>query len=139
MNELDTLLKKLKFLVVDDMSSIQGMVKSCLIDLGAEHIELCSNGSEAWKKLQSTHIDLVVCDWDMPKMTGIDLLRNVRANDNLKDLPFLLLTATTEKTLVKQAIELGVNEYLTKPFQPKELEFRVIKMLTKLLNKRVLL
>lgn len=108
-----------------------GLITSCLRELGAEKIQTASNGELAWKMLNKNRYDLIICDWDMPKMTGYQLLKLVRESQLHQHIPFLLLTAATEKKLVLDAVQAGVSDYLAKPFQPKELEYRIIKLLRK--------
>ncbi len=108
-----------------------GLIISCLRELGAEKIQTASNGELAWKMLNKNRYDLIICDWDMPKMTGYQLLKLVRESQLHQHIPFLLLTAATEKKLVLDAVQAGVSDYLAKPFQPKELDYRIIKLLRK--------
>lgn len=129
MQDINTLLKRINILVVDDMEAIRSMVKACLRNLGALNIDIAIDGDDAWKKLNQKNYHLVVSDWDMPKMSGLQLLQKVRGCDEHKHIPFLLLTASTEKDRVISAINSGVNDYLTKPFTQKDLEYRVIKLL----------
>jgi two-component system chemotaxis response regulator CheY len=131
MQDPSKLLKKINILIVDDMEAIRSMIKACLRELGAAKITSTFNGEEAWKIIQNQRIDMIVCDWDMPKTTGLELLQLVRSKEETKHIPFLMLTASNEKGRVVSAVEAGVNDYLSKPFQPKELEFRVIKLLRK--------
>jgi two-component system chemotaxis response regulator CheY len=125
------LLTEINILVIDDMDSMLGLITTCLKRLGAEKIMTSTNGQHAWKELNKQSIDLIVCDWDMPKMSGLQLLKLVRESEMHKHIPFLLLTASTEKSRVLEALQEGVSDYLAKPFQPKELEFRIIKLLRK--------
>ena len=131
MQDPSKLLKKINILIVDDMEAIRSMIKACLRELGAAKITSTFNGEEAWKIIQNQRIDMIVCDWDMPKTTGLELLQLVRSKEETKHIPFLMLTASNEKGRVVSAVEAGVNDYLSKPFKPKELEFRVIKLLRK--------
>lgn len=131
MNSPEQIIKTINILVVDDMESIRSVINSCLKELGAERVLLSSNGESAWKVLKHTRIDLIICDWDMPELSGLELLVRVRKSEPHKHIPFLMLTATTEKEKVVSAIAAGINDYLAKPFQPKELEYRVIKLLRK--------
>ncbi len=131
MEQFEKLLKEIRVLVVDDMESIRNVINSCLRELGVEHTVQANNGEAAWRVLNETRIDMIVCDWDMPQITGIEFLRMVRDAEEHKHIPFLMLTAEAEKDRVRSAIQAGVNDYLTKPFQPKELEYRVIKLLRK--------
>jgi two-component system chemotaxis response regulator CheY len=131
MNEPSIILKKINILVVDDLSSILALITTCLKELGAENIAAANHGVRAWDILNKKSIDLIVCDWDMPKMTGLELLKLVKQSNSHKHIPFLLLTASTEKHRVLEALKAGVDDYLTKPFTPKELDFRIIKLLRK--------
>lgn len=131
MEDIKILLKKMNILVVDDMDAIRGMIKATLRDLGAENIDLAINGQDGWSRLKTKTYHMIISDWDMPKMTGIELLQTVKASEEHKHIPFLLLTASTEKARVMDAVKAGVDDYLSKPFQPKQLHFRVIKLLPK--------
>ena len=127
----EKLLSQINILTVDDMEAIRSMISGVLRNMGATNVEVAINGEAAWKTINSKRIDLIICDWDMPKMTGIELLQKIRESVEFKHIPFLLLTATTERERVLAAVKAGVTDYLSKPFQPKELEYRVIKMLGK--------
>lgn len=131
MDKIEKIFQTLNVLVVDDMETMRNMANACLKDLGVKKIYIQNNGLDAWNQLKNTHIDIIICDWDMPKMSGIELLKLVRDSEQHKHIPFLMLTATTEKQSVASAIEAGVSDYLSKPFQPKELAYRVIKLLRK--------
>lgn len=126
------LIGKIHILVADDMEAIRTLVRASLRRIGAKHVEIAFDGESAWNVLQKKHIDLIICDWEMPKMNGLDLLAKIKESGQFKDIPFLLLTATTEKPLVMKAVNAGVTDYLSKPFKPSELEYRVIKMLRKI-------
>lgn len=106
-----------KILLVDDVASMRNMAKSLLWDAGLKSIQDTDNGSNALKYLKSHPVDLIICDWTMPEMSGLDLLKEVRQDDNLKSIPFLMLTASSDINYVKQAISEGVTDYITKPFQ----------------------
>lgn len=123
---------KIHILVADDMEAIRTLVRASLRRIGAKHVEIAFDGESAWNVLQKKHIDLIICDWEMPKMNGLDLLAKIKESGEFKDIPFLLLTATTEKALVMKAVDAGVTDYLSKPFKPSELEYRVIKILRKI-------
>jgi len=131
MDSLEEKFKALQVLVVDDMDSSRNLVNSCLNELGVKRTILAPNGSVAWTQLQNTSIDIIICDWDMPQLSGLELLRLVRASRQYCGIPFLMLTGSTEKEKVIDAIEAGASDYLTKPFSPKDLEYRVIKLLSK--------
>lgn len=131
MENLEKVFKSLDVLVVDDMEAMRSMVSGCLRELGVQRIHASPNGRVAWSQIQNRKIDMIICDWDMPEISGLDLLRLVRESDKYKSIPFLMLTATIDKNSVMEALGLGVNDYLSKPFKPKELEYRVIKLLRK--------
>jgi len=123
------ILERMNILVVDDMDSMVSVIKACLANLGAKKVNTAANGAEAWKMLQHQRIHLILSDWDMPKMTGLELLKKVRSSVDHCDIPFLLITATHDRDKVLSAIQTGVNEYVAKPFEAKELEYRVVKLL----------
>lgn len=131
MHNLEETIKNISILIVDDMETMRSMVKSCVKELGAEQIFMAGNGELAWKILTSKRVDLIICDWDMPEVSGFELLKRVRGSELHNHIPFLMLTATTEKQSVVGAIEAGANDYLAKPFKPKDLEYRVAKLLRK--------
>jgi two-component system chemotaxis response regulator CheY len=107
---------KIKTLVVDDMSSMRALVKASLRQFGVNDVVECSDGAQALETLKRFPIHLVISDLNMPKMDGLALLRAVRAEPALAKMPFILLTSRGEIELVKEAIALGVSNYITKPF-----------------------
>lgn len=111
----------IRILLVDDVSSMRGVAKMFLADAGYVNIEETSDGKKALHLLEHNKFDLIISDWDMPIMSGIDLLKAVKANDKLKDIPFLMLTATSKSDYVQAAIKAGVSDYIAKPFQPQTL------------------
>ncbi len=123
------LLDKIRILVVDDMEAILTLVRVSLRNMGVKNVEIAFDGESAWKILEKKPIDLIICDWEMPKMNGLELLTRIKESTQLKDIPMLLLTATTEKSLGMKALDAGVSDYLSKPFRPSDLESRVTKML----------
>lgn len=132
MEKMEEKFKSLQVLVVDDMDSIRNLVNACLNELGVRKVVLSPNGSVAWNQLKDSAIDLIICDWDMPQMSGLELLRLVRASKPHSHIPFLMLTGSTEKEKVIGAVEAGASDYLSKPFSPQDLESRVIKLLSKI-------
>ena len=107
---------KLRVLVADDMQSMRGIIKAALKSAGVVDIVDVPDGEIAIQHLKSKPTDLVVCDWDMPKVSGLEVLQWVRDNEALKTLPFILLTANNQAGHVKEAILAGVTDYITKPF-----------------------
>lgn len=126
--------RKMKILVVDDFSTMRRIVKNLLKQIGYENIEEAEDGQHAFSKLKGEQYQFVVSDWNMPNMTGIELLKNVRSDPELKDLPFLMVTAEAEKEKVIEAIKAGVNNYIIKPFTAEILKEKMEKIFEKLGN-----
>ena len=107
-----------KVLIVDDMLMMRKLVQKSCKDLGFSDFLLANDGDEAWKVLNenSDSIGLVISDWNMPNLTGLAFLKKVRADEKLKQVPFVLLTAESEAAQVAEAIQAGVDNYIVKPF-----------------------
>ena len=123
---------KMKILVVDDFSTMRRIVKNLLKQLGYENIEEAEDGAQAYSKLKNGGYGFVVSDWNMPNMDGLDLLRKVRSDPDLKDLPILMVTAEAEKEKVITAIQAGVNNYIVKPFTGEVLKEKMDKIIERL-------
>lgn len=122
----------IKVLVVDDFPTMRRIVKNLLKQLGFENIDEAEDGSQALKKLQTGEYGLVISDWNMPNMEGIELLRNVRQSpEPLKNIPFLMVTAEAEKEKVIEAIKAGVDNYIVKPFTAELLTEKLSKIAEK--------
>lgn len=116
-----------KILVVDDMPSIRDLVSSHLKSMGYKDLTEAEDGQEAWQIIQKQLQDgkpfqLVISDWNMPKMKGLELLKQVRANPATAQLPFVLLTSESEREQVTEAVLAGVSQYVVKPFSGKIFE-----------------
>ncbi len=120
--------KNMKILIVDDFSTMRRIIKNLLRDLGFNNTEEADDGNTGLPKLQSGNFDFLVTDWNMPGMTGIDLLRAVRADDKLKDLPVLMVTAEAKKEQIVMAAQEGVNGYIVKPFTAQTLKEKIDKI-----------
>lgn len=120
--------KNMKILVVDDFSTMRRIVKNLLGDLGFKNIDEADDGNTALPKLQSGNFDFLVTDWNMPGMTGIDLLKAVRADPNLASLPVLMVTAESKREQIIEAAQAGVNGYVVKPFTAGTLEEKITKI-----------
>ncbi|MHB8422451.1 MAG: chemotaxis response regulator CheY [Leptospirales bacterium] len=118
----------MRVLVVDDFSTMRRIVKNTLRQIGFSSIEEAEDGQKAYERLISEKFDFVVSDWNMPNMTGIDLLRKVRATPELKHLPFLMVTAEAKQENVVEAIKAGVSNYIVKPFTVATLQEKVAKI-----------
>ena len=124
--------KNLKFLVVDDFSTMRRIVKNLLNDLGYTNTAEADDGSTALTALAQGSFDFVVTDWNMPGMTGIDLLRHVRADEKLRSLPVLMVTAEAKREQIIEAAQNGVNGYIIKPFTAQTLEEKLGKIFERL-------
>ena len=121
----------LKVLVVDDMSTMRRIVKNVLKQIGFSDMVEAENGQDALKKLKAGDIGFIVSDWNMPVMQGIDLLRAVRADAELKHLPFLMVTAEAQKDNIIEAVQAGVSNYVVKPFTAEALQEKLEKIFAK--------
>ena len=121
-----------RILVIDDMDAMRQIEKSCLTEAGFEHINTVVNGQLALEYLKVHKVDIIICDWDMPDVTGIEVLEAVRADEKLKDTLFIMVTAETRAKNIKQAVAAGATDYLLKPFKTDQLVYRVLKALRKL-------
>ncbi|MDF2953988.1 MAG: CheY-like RECdomain [Thermodesulfobacterium sp.] len=122
---LDT---NIKILVVDDFATMRKIIKNILTQLGFRDIIEADDGTTALELLKKQKVDLIISDWNMPKMSGIDLLKAVRADENLKDIKFIMVTAEAQKENVVEAIKHGVNQYVVKPFTPETLKEKLEKV-----------
>lgn len=123
---------KIKILVVDDFSTMRRIIKNILKQLGYENIEEAEDGAQAYNKLKSGGFGFVVSDWNMPNMDGLELLKKVRSDPELKDLPVLMVTAEAEKEKVIAAIKAGVSNYIVKPFTAEVLKEKMDRIFEKL-------
>ena len=121
----------MKFLVVDDFSTMRRIVRNLLKELGFQNVDEAEDGIVALSKLRGSQFDFVVSDWNMPNMTGIDLLKEIRADDNLKHLPVLMVTAEAKKENIVFAAQAGANGYIVKPFTAATLEEKLNKIFQK--------
>lgn len=114
--------KSMNVLVVDDFATMRRVVKTCLTQLGFVNIQEADDGVAALEKLRKDKFGLIISDWNMPNMMGIDLLREVRKDEKLKATPFVMVTAEAQKENVMQAVQAGVSNYVIKPFNASILE-----------------
>ncbi|MBE9547099.1 MAG: chemotaxis response regulator CheY [Proteobacteria bacterium] len=124
--------KNMKILVVDDFATMRKVIKNLLKQIGFENITEAEDGTSALRTLKSQEIDFVISDWNMPNMSGIELLKAVRADDDLKSVPFLMVTAEALKENVVIAVKAGVNNYVVKPFTAEVLSEKIEKIFEKL-------
>ncbi len=118
----------MKILVVDDMSTMRRIVKNILKQLGFNNLEEAENGQEALTKLKADTYGFVVSDWNMPVMMGIDMLRAIRADEKLKSIPVLMVTAEAQKENLIAAVQAGVSNYVVKPFTAETMQEKINKI-----------
>ena len=119
---------KMKFLVVDDFSTMRRIVRNLLKELGFTNVDEAEDGTAALHKLKTQAYEFVISDWNMPNMTGIELLRAVRADPQIKHLPFLMITAEAKRENIIEAATAGANGYIVKPFTAAVLEEKLAKI-----------
>ncbi|MDX5411293.1 MAG: chemotaxis response regulator CheY [Thauera sp.] len=122
----------MKILIVDDFSTMRRIIKNLLRDLGFNNTQEADDGNTALPMLQSGNFDFLVTDWNMPGMTGIDLLKAVRADAKLAGLPVLMVTAEAKKDQIIEAAQAGVNGYIVKPFTAVTLKEKIDKIFERL-------
>ena len=122
----------LKFLVVDDFSTMRRIVRNLLKELGLTNVEEAEDGAAALAKLREGGFDFVVSDWNMPNMDGLALLQHVRADAELKTLPFLMITTEAKKENIAAAVQAGASGYIVKPFTAATLQEKLDKIFEKM-------
>ena len=124
--------KDLNFLVVDDFSTMRRIVRNVLKELGYNKIEEAEDGVDALEKIRAGQIDFVVADWNMPNMDGLELLKTIRADDALKHIPVMMVTAEAKKENIIAAAQAGASGYVVKPFTAAILEEKLNKVFEKM-------
>ena len=119
----------IKVLVVDDFSTMRKIIRNNLKSLGFSNFVEAENGQEALEALKKDKLGLIISDWNMPKMSGIELLRAVRGDAGLKSIPFIMVTAEGQKDNVMEAAEAGVSNYVVKPLTPDTFSEKLQKVL----------
>lgn len=124
--------KGMKILVVDDFSTMRRIIRNLLRDLGFDNTEEADDGATALPLLKSGKFDFLITDWNMPIMEGIDLVRAIRADGGLRELPILMVTAEARREQIVAAAQAGVNGYIVKPFNAVTLEQKIAKIFERL-------
>jgi two-component system chemotaxis response regulator CheY len=122
--------QNLSFLVVDDFSTMRRIIKNLLNDLGYANVTEADDGSTALPLLKGGQFDFLITDWNMPGMAGLELLKQVRADERLCKLPVLMLTAEAKREQIVEAAQAGVNGYVIKPFTAATLKEKIDKILS---------
>lgn len=118
----------MKVLIVDDFATMRRIMKNILKQIGFTNIIEADDGTTALEELKNNSIDLIISDWNMPKMTGLDLLKTVRGSDEFKNIPFLMVTAEAQKQNVIDAVQAGVSNYVVKPFTAEAISEKIQKI-----------
>ncbi|MFL6593473.1 MAG: chemotaxis response regulator CheY [Luteimonas sp.] len=126
--------KTIRILIVDDFSTMRRIVKNLLIDLGFHNTSEADDGHSALAELRKAPFDLVITDWNMPGMPGIELLKQVRADAALAKIPVLMVTAEAKREQIIEAAQAGVNGYVIKPFTATALSDKLGKIFERLEN-----
>lgn len=137
MTELKDLIKeplRFKVLVVDDKVNMRRTLRNMLRLLGFCNFVEADDGDVAIQRIKNDNVQLIVCDWNMPRMSGLEVLRFVRSTPGYEELPFLMITSEMEESAVAESVEAEVDAYISKPFVPKTLEDKVIEILNKKIN-----
>ena len=121
--------KNTPVLIVDDYKTMLRIIRNLLKQLDIENVEEATDGAEALAKLRAGNFGLVISDWNMAPMTGLDLLKEVRADARLKNLPFIMITAESKTENVVAAKQAGVSNYIVKPFNAETLKEKIEKVL----------
>ena len=118
----------MRVLVVDDFSTMRRIIKNILRQLGFNNVVEADDGTTAWDVLNKDKIDFIISDWNMPQMTGIDLLRKVRSSEEFADLPFLMVTAEAQQENIIEAVQAKVSNYIVKPFTAETMKQKIDKI-----------
>lgn len=121
-----------KILIVDDVQMIRRALKTSLIKAGITGISEAKNGAEAIELLKQEKFDLIICDWEMPEVSGIETLRYVRQDEQHKEVPFVMVTSVAEPDKIRQAMLDGVSDYIVKPVKPDLFLGKIMFILKKL-------
>ena len=120
--------KQTRILVVDDMAAMRKVIAHLLKALGYNNVDQASDGKGALLKLERSRFDLVITDWNMPAMSGLELLKHIRGDADIKFLPVLMITTEGSKKQVIEAATAGVNSYIMKPFSAAMLQQKIDKI-----------
>ncbi|HKI98739.1 MAG TPA: chemotaxis response regulator CheY [bacterium] len=121
---------KMHVLVVDDFATMRRIITNVLRQLGYENILEAEDGTKALQILETEKVDFVITDWNMPQMSGLDLLKAIRASEDKKHIPVLMVTAEAMQENIIKAAQAGVNNYIIKPFDAKTLSDKINKIFT---------
>lgn len=118
----------MRVLIVDDFSTMRRIVRNILRQIGLNNVVEADDGTTAWDVLNREKIDFIVSDWNMPKMTGIELLRKVRGSEQFAEIPFLMVTAEAQQENIIEAVQAKVSNYIVKPFTADTMKQKIDKI-----------
>jgi len=118
-----------KILIVDDVLSMRSLTKAILREAGFAHVFDAPDGQEALKLMQKVRVNIIICDWNMPVMSGLEFFKAVQEDPKLAGTPFIMLTSSSEGSKVKEALAAGITAYMIKPFKPADLVKKISGML----------
>lgn len=118
----------MKVLVVDDFATMRRILRNILKQIGFKNIIEADDGKSALKELKKEKVDLILCDWNMPEMSGIELLKNIKSDNELKGIPFVMVTAEAQKDNIVDAVKSGVSNYIVKPFTAETITEKLNKV-----------
>ena len=118
----------MRILIVDDFSTMRRIIKNILRQLDLNNVVEADDGTTAWEVLNKDHIDFIISDWNMPQMTGIELLRKVRASEDFGHLPFLMVTAEAQQSNIIEAAQARVSNYIVKQFTAETMKQKIDKI-----------
>ena len=118
----------MRVLIVDDFSTMRRIIKNILRQIGFTNVVEADDGTTAWDILNKDKIEFIISDWNMPQMTGIELLRKVRKSEEFADLPFLMVTAEAQQENIIEAVQAQVSNYIVKPFTADVMKHKIDKI-----------
>jgi len=121
----------MRFLIVDDSSTMRRIIINTLNQLGHQDCQEAGNGKEGLERLDAGPVDLIITDWNMPEMSGIEFIKAVRSNATVKNVPVLMVTTNAAEDDILQALKAGVNSYVVKPFTPDTMKEKIEAVLSR--------
>ncbi|MCS7212934.1 MAG: response regulator [Candidatus Calescibacterium sp.] len=115
----------MRILIVDDHEPMRKIIKNILRQIGLEDMDEAIDGRDAVKKMKEKNFDIVLLDWNMPGMTGLDVLKIIKSDQNLKNIPVIMVTAESSKEKIIEAVNFGVTDYIVKPFTAEVLKKKI--------------
>lgn len=129
---LDNKFSKMRFLIVDDFGTMRRIIRNILKHLGYQNTIEAENGEQALKIIElDREIDFIISDWNMPVMTGLEFLKQIKSNEIFKSIPFLMVTAEAQQENIIEAVQAGVDNYIVKPFTPETLDKKIDLLIKK--------